>query len=129
MQEKSMVKRIMVVDDEKDMQDLFRQRFRKEIKQGEIEFSFAFSAEAALEYLNHHSNNYLMLIVTDINMPGMNGMELLKTIKQNFSHLKVIMMTAYGDNQNYQAAINYGADGYIHKPIEFNELKQKILSL
>lgn len=124
-----MIKRIMIVDDEKDMQDLFRQRFRKEIKQGEIEFSFAFSAEAALEYLNHYSNNYLMLIVTDINMPGMNGLELLKTIKQTFSHLKVIMMTAYGDEQNYQTAIDYGADGYIQKPIEFNDLKQKILNL
>lgn len=119
----------MIVDDERDMQDLFRQRFRKEIKQGEIEFSFAFSAEAALEYLNNYNEDYLALIVTDINMPGMNGLELLKIIKQTFGDLKVIMMTAYGDDQNYQTAIDYGADGYIHKPIEFSSLKEKILSL
>lgn len=124
-----MTKKIMIVDDERDMQDLFRQRFRREIKQGEIEFSFAFSAEAALEYLNEHSEDYLALIVTDINMPGMNGLELLKIIKQTFSDLKVIMMTAYGDDQNYQTAIDYGADSYIHKPIEFSSLKEKILNL
>jgi len=124
-----MVKKIMVVDDEKDMKDLFRQRFRREIKQGEIEFSFAFSAEAALEYLNKHSEDYLALLVTDINMPGMNGLELLKIIKHTFSDVKVIMMTAYGDDQNYQTAIDYGADGYIHKPIEFGSLKEKILNL
>lgn len=123
-----MPKKVIVVDDEKDMQALFKQRFRKEIKQGEIEFFFAFSAEAALEYLNTHKDNCLALLVTDINMPGMNGLELLKIIKQTFSNLKVIMMTAYGDAQNYQTAMDYGADGYIHKPIEFDELKDKIFN-
>lgn len=121
------MKRVMVVDDERDMQELFRQRFRKEIKQGQIEFSFAFSAEEALEYLNSRADEYLALIVTDINMPGMNGLELLKIIKTTFVNLKVIMVTAYGDAQNYRMAMEYGADDYINKPIEFNSLKSKIL--
>lgn len=124
-----MPKKVIVVDDEKDMQALFKQRFRKEIRQGEVAFVFAFSAEEALEYLNTHRNNCLALLVTDINMPGMNGLELLKIIKQTFGDLKVIMMTAYGDAKNYQTAIDYGADDYIQKPIEFDSLKQKILSL
>lgn len=124
-----MPKKVIVVDDEKDMQTLFNQRFRKEIKQGEIAFLFASSAEEALEYLNTYKQDCLALIVTDINMPGMNGLELLKIIKQTFSSLKVIMMTAYGDSQNYQTAMAYGADDYIHKPIEFSSLKEKILNL
>lgn len=124
-----MIKKVIVVDDEKDMQALFKQRFRKEIKQGEVEFAFAFSAEEALTYLNTHSNDCLAMIVTDINMPGMNGLELLKIIKQTFSHLKVIMMTAYVDAENHRTAISYGADGYIDKPIEFDSLKEKIFSL
>jgi CheY-like chemotaxis protein len=122
-------KKIIVVDDEKDMQALFKQRFRKEIKLGELEFLFTLSAEAALEYLNTNKDDCLALIVTDINMPGMNGLELLKIIKQTFQDLKVIMMTAYGDAQNYQTAMAYGADDYIHKPIEFNVLKEKILKI
>jgi YesN/AraC family two-component response regulator len=107
---------------------LFRQRFRKEIKQGEIEFFFMFSAEAALDYLQNHNPVCLALIMTDINMPGMNGLELLRIIKQTFANLTVIMVTAYGDEQNYQTAMNYGADDYIHKPIEFNRLKEKIFA-
>lgn len=121
-----MPKKVIVVDDEKDMQALFRQRFRKEIKQGELAFFFAFSAEEALEYLKNHKSECLALIVTDINMPGMSGLELLKIIKRTYSDLKVIMMTAYVDSQNYQTAMDYGADGYIHKPIEFNGLKAQI---
>jgi CheY-like chemotaxis protein len=120
------MKKVMVVDDERDVEALFRQRFRKEIKQGQIEFFFMFSAEAALDYLRNHSPICLALILTDINMPGMNGLELLRIIKQTFADLTVIMVTAYGDEQNYQTAMHYGADDYIHKPIEFNHLKQKI---
>jgi CheY-like chemotaxis protein len=121
------IKKVMVVDDEPDVEVLFRQRFRKEIRQGYIEFFFMFSAEEALDYLNTHNPFCLALIMTDINMPGMNGLELLRLIKQTFADLRVIMVTAYGDAQNYQTAMNYGADDYIHKPIEFNSLKAKIL--
>ncbi|GAB4239675.1 MAG: response regulator [Elainellaceae cyanobacterium] len=121
------MKKVMVVDDERDVQILFQQRFRKEIRNGQVEFSFAFSAEEALEQLNHNENEYLALIITDINMPGMNGLELLKIIKGTFTDLKVIMVTAYGDYQNYKRAMDYGADDYINKPIEFGSLKEKIL--
>ena len=126
MQEVPNVK-VMVVDDEKDVQLLFTQRFRREIKQGKIELSFAFSAEEALAYLNHRDQSCITVLITDINMPGMSGLELLKIIKATFASLRVIMITAYSDPQNYQQAMAYGADDYINKPIEFDMLKQKIL--
>jgi CheY-like chemotaxis protein len=120
--------KIMVVDDEEDVQLLFRQKFRKEIKKGQIEFHFAFSAMEALEYLNSQPENCVVLILSDINMPGMNGLELLKIIKEKFSNLKVFMITAYGDEENYRIAMEYGADDYLHKPVEFDNLKEKILN-
>jgi CheY-like chemotaxis protein len=120
--------KIMVVDDEEDVQLLFRQKFRKEIKQGQIEFHFAFSAKEALEYLDSQPENCVVLILSDINMPGMNGLELLKIIKEKFPNLKVFMITAYGDEENYTIAMEYGADDYLHKPVEFDNLKDKILN-
>jgi|SRR5919199_4053857 CheY-like chemotaxis protein len=120
--------KIMVVDDEEDVQLLFRQKFRKEIRRGQIEFQFAFSAKEALDYLNNQSENCVVLILSDINMPGMNGLELLKIIKKKFPNLKVFMITAYGDEENYRIAIEYGADDYLHKPVEFDNLKEKILN-
>lgn len=119
---------IMVVDDEKDVQLLFKQKFRKEIKSGEIKLDFASSAEEALEYLQCNTSKCLFLILADINMPGMNGLELLKIIKESFSNLKVFMITAYGDEQNYRMAMEYGADDYLEKPVNFDNLKQKILT-
>lgn len=120
--------KIMVVDDEEDVQLLFRQKFRKEIKKGQIEFQFAFSAKEALEYLDGQPENCVILILSDINMPGMNGLELLKIIKEKFPNLKVFMITAYGDEENYKVAMEYGADDYLHKPVEFDNLKDKILN-
>jgi CheY-like chemotaxis protein len=121
--------KVMVVDDEKDIQSLFTQKFRKEIKQGAINFSFAFSGQEALETLKENNSQYLFLILADINMPGMSGLELLKIIKECHPNVKVFMITAYGDDRNYQTAMQYGADDYIYKPIEFENLKQKILAL
>lgn len=121
--------KIMVVDDEEDVQLLFRQKFRREIKSGKIEFHFAFSAQEALEYLQSQEDGCVVLILSDINMPGMNGLELLKIIKENFLNLKVFMITAYGDADNYRIAMEYGADDYLHKPVEFDQLKQKILNV
>lgn len=121
--------KIMVVDDEEDIQLLFRQKFRREIKKGEIEFHFAFSAQEALEYLQSQDGACVVLILSDINMPGMNGLELLKIIKEKFPKLKVFMITAYGDEDNYRIAMEYGADDYINKPVEFDTLKGKILDL
>ncbi|NEQ66069.1 MAG: response regulator [Symploca sp. SIO2D2] len=118
--------RIMVVDDEEDVQLLYRQKFRKELKKGTIEIHFVLSAKEALEYLQAQGSDNLLLILSDINMPGMNGLELLKIIKESYEHIKVFMITAYGDDENYQLAMEYGADDYLHKPVEFGMLKEKI---
>ena len=90
--------KILVVDDERDVQVLFEQRFRKEIKNGDMQFAFAYSGEEALQYLDQHHHE-AVLILSDINMPGMNGLELLKNIKQKQLEPPpgVMMITAYGD--------------------------------
>ena len=121
--------KVMVVDDEEDIQSLFKQKFRKEIKAGQIQFHFALSAEIALQYLDNPKEASLILILSDINMPGMNGLELLRITKEKFPNLKIFMITAYGDEKNYQAAIDYGADDYITKPVNFELLKNKIINL
>lgn len=118
----------MVVDDEQDIQFLYEQRFRRELRQNQITLCFTLSAEEALKQLQNNKSKCFSLILTDINMPGMNGLELLKIIKEKFPHLKVFILTAYDDENNYQIAQQYGADDYIIKPIEFNKLKQKILN-
>lgn len=119
--------KIMVVDDEKDIKLLFEQRFRKEIKEGKLAFLFAFSGEEAKDYLQSNGSDNLNQILSDINMPGMNGLELLKWIKDNYPQLKVAMITAYGDQNNYKQAVEYGADDYMTKPIDFAQLKGKVL--
>lgn len=119
----------MVVDDEQDIQSLFRQKFKKEIKENIIEFYFAFSGESALEYLSTAKAADLVLILSDINMPGMNGLELLRILKEEYSHLKVFMITAYDDTYKYQKAQEYGANDYLTKPIDFDKLKEAIYSL
>ena len=119
--------KILVVDDESDMQTLFEQRFRKEIKNGILEFAFATSGEQALEYLKKHSHE-AVLILSDINMPGMTGLQLLQEIKEgDYVPPPVVMMvTAYGDAENYSEAMNLGADDYLTKPIDFTLLKEKL---
>jgi CheY-like chemotaxis protein len=122
--------KILVVDDEKDVQVLFEQRFRKEIRDKEMEFVFAFSGEEALVYLNKHDQE-AVLILSDINMPGMTGLELLDQIKHKY--LKpppvVMMITAYGDKENYDTAMKLGADDFLTKPLEFKQLKEKLKSI
>ncbi|MEO9021098.1 MAG: response regulator [Ginsengibacter sp.] len=126
--------KILVVDDESDMQTLFEQRFRKEIKTGEMSFVFANSGNEALEYLNHQNpaspteRHEFVLILSDINMPGMSGLELLQRIKQKYLAPPpiVMMITAYGDDYNYQQAMSLGADDFLTKPIDFPSLKEKL---
>ena len=122
--------KILVVDDEQDVKILFEQRFRKEIRDKEMEFVFAFSGEEALVYLNRHEHE-AVLILSDINMPGMSGLELLRRIKQiNHEPPPVVMMiTAYGDAENYNKAMELGADDFIVKPVDFSALKEKIKNL
>lgn len=119
--------KILVVDDERDVQTLFEQRFRREIKTGEMHFDFAFSGEEALSYLNLHEQE-AVLILSDINMPGMSGLELLGQIKTKY--LKpppvVMMITAYGDAENFNTAKQLGADDFLTKPVDFIELKEKL---
>jgi CheY-like chemotaxis protein len=124
--------KILVVDDEKDVQVLFEQRFRKEIRNKEIEFVFAFSGEEALGYLNEHMEEHeAVLILSDINMPGMSGLDLLGRIKQKV--LKpppvVMMITAYGDAENYNTAMRLGADDFLTKPLDFFSLKEKLKAI
>ena len=119
--------KILVVDDEKDVQMLFEQRFRKEVRNGEMNFIFAFSGEEALAYLNQHQHE-AVLILSDINMPGMSGLELLRHIKQKYSMPPpvVMMITAYGDEENYNRSVSLGADDFLTKPLDFNLLKEKL---
>ncbi|HMU72185.1 MAG TPA: response regulator [Ferruginibacter sp.] len=122
--------KILVVDDETDVQTLFEQRFRREIRDRQMEFAFAFSGEQALAYLNEHAHE-AVLILSDINMPGMSGLELLGHIKQKYHKPPpvVMMITAYGDEENYQSAMRLGADDFLTKPVEFNLLKEKLKTI
>ena len=119
--------KILVVDDEKDVQVLFEQRFRKEIKSGEMELVFAFSGEEALEYMQANEHE-AVLILSDINMPGMSGLELLRHIKEKYEKPPpvVMMITAYGDDENYNQAMKLGADDFLTKPVDFIALKEKL---
>jgi two-component system chemotaxis response regulator CheY len=119
--------KILVVDDEADVQTLFQQRFRKEIRDGEMEFVFAFSGEEALTYMQEHVHE-AVLILSDINMPGMSGIELLRHIKDKYEKPPpfVMMITAYGDDENYSQAMKLGADDFLTKPVDFTSLKEKL---
>lgn len=122
--------KVLVVDDEKDVQTLFEQRFRREIRGGELEFVFAFSGEEALNFMKIHEHEAI-LILSDINMPGMSGLELLRNIKEKYETPPpvVMMITAYGDEINYQKALRLGADDFLTKPLDFTSLKVKLKAL
>ena len=122
--------KILVVDDEHDVQTLFEQRFRKEIKEGEMQFVFAFSGEDALTYLSSHEHE-AVLILSDINMPGMSGLDLLERIKtKGYKPPPVVMMiTAYGDAENFNTAKALGADDFLTKPVDFTSLKEKLKTI
>ena len=119
--------KILVVDDERDVQVLFEQRFRKEIKNGEMDLVFAFSGEEALEFMQANEHE-AVLILSDINMPGMSGLELLQHIKEKYGKPPpvVMMITAYGDDENYNQAMQLGADDFLTKPVDFVSLKEKL---
>src|SRR5471030_113873 len=123
--------KILVVDDEADVQPLFIQRFRKEIRDHELEFDFALSGEDALEYLKE-KHQEVVLILSDINMPGMSGIELLSKIRHDYNAPPppvVMMVTAYGDDENRNQAMQNGANDFLTKPLDFSLLKEKLKTL
>jgi CheY-like chemotaxis protein len=123
--------KILVVDDEADVQPLFLQRFRKEIREHELEFDFALSGEEALEYLKD-KHQEVVLILSDINMPGMSGIELLSRIRHDYNAPPppvVMMVTAYGDDENRNQAMQNGANDFLTKPLDFSLLKEKLKTL
>lgn len=121
--------RLLVVDDEKDVRLLFEQRFRREIKAGDVELVYAYSGEEALNLLRAADMADIILILSDINMPGMTGLELLRMVKQDLPDKGVLMITAYGDEKTRQTAEQYGADNFVTKPIDFNMLKTRLTDL
>jgi CheY-like chemotaxis protein len=119
--------KILVVDDERDIKTLFEQRFRREIRDKIIDFAFAFSGEEALICIENYKHE-AVLILSDINMPGMSGLDLLDRIKQKSRTPPpvVMMLTAYGDAENYKRAMELGADDFLTKPVDFIALREKI---
>jgi len=120
---------ILVVDDEPDVAELFRQRFRREARQGTYVLHFAGSGEEALQQLAEEIEPELIVILSDINMPGMDGLELLRHVKQRRPDLPVMMVTAYGDDERRRRAAEFGATHFITKPVDFDHLKTQLQSL
>ena len=122
---------ILVVDDEPDVELLFRQQFRRDLRAGRFDMEFAQSAPAALQRITDAAGVSLILILSDINMPGMSGLDLLKEIKRKYENPPpiVMMITAYGDAENYNSAMSLGADDFLTKPLDFSILKEKLKNL
>ena len=120
---------VLVVDDEPDVAELFRQRFRREVRQGQYVMHFASSAEEALGRLDDGIRPELIVILSDINMPGMDGLELLRVVKERHPELPVMMVTAYGDDERRRRAAEYGAAEFVTKPVDFDVLKTRLQRL
>lgn len=117
---------ILVIDDEPDVELLFRQQFRRDIRAGRFTMEFAQSAPAALQCLSESRTASLILILSDINMPGMSGLELLPKAKAMRPDVPIIMITAYGDAETKQKALEGGAETLLTKPIDFGVLRNEI---
>ena len=116
--------RVLVADDESDVEKLFRQQFRREVRQGLYVLDFAQSGKAPLETLEAHAGEQLILLVSDINMPGMTGLELLPQVRQRRPDLPVFMISADGDNDTVAMALHRGANQFMTKPVDFPQLKR-----
>jgi len=117
---------VLVVDDEPDVEALFRQQFRRDLRANRFAMEFALSALDALARIAGSIEQSLILILSDINMPGMTGLEMLPKVREMRPNVPVIMITAYGDNDTKRKAIESGANGLLTKPIDFNLLRQEI---
>jgi len=120
---------ILVVDDEPDVGELFRQRFRREAREGVYVLHFAGSGTEALERLARRIEPTLIVILSDINMPGMDGLALLREIRARHPELPVMMVTAYGDEERRRCAAEAGAAEFLTKPVDFDLLKQQLRRL
>jgi len=120
---------ILVVDDEPDVAEMFRQRFRREARQGTYVLHFAASGEEALDKLADGVRPELIVILSDINMPGMDGLSLLREIKTRRPELPVMMVTAYGDEERRRQATEAGALQFLSKPVDFDFLKEELSRL
>jgi CheY-like chemotaxis protein len=120
---------ILIVDDEPDIADRFRQHFRREARQGTYVMHFAASGAEALNRLSEEIRPALVAVLSDINMPEMDGLQLLAEIKQRFPDLPVMMVTAYGDEERRRLATEYGAAEFITKPVDFDQLKTQLRQL
>jgi CheY-like chemotaxis protein len=121
--------RLLVVDDEPDAETLFRQQFRREVREGLYTLDFALSGKAALDILDGHIGEAIILLVSDINTPGMTGLELLHVVKQRRPELPVFMISAYGDQNAIATALAHGADKFLTKPVDFPQLKRDITAI
>ena len=117
---------ILVVDDEPDVEDLFRQQFRRDIRAGRFTMEFAKSGDSALQKISDANAVPLILILSDVNMPGMSGLELLPKVKASRPDVPVIMITAYGDGDTRRIALEGGAEALLTKPIDFTALRSEI---
>jgi CheY-like chemotaxis protein len=120
---------ILVVDDEPDVALLFRQQFRREVREGTYVVHIANSGEMALEQLSGGIEPELIVILSDINMPGMDGLQLLGEVKQRFPAMPVMMVTAYGDDERRRRASDLGAAEFLTKPVDFDALKAQLRQL
>ncbi|HYN38462.1 MAG TPA: response regulator [Rhodospirillales bacterium] len=118
--------RLLLVDDEPDAVELFRQSFRREIRGGEYDIRFAASGEEALAMLTVDGADGRILLLCDINMPGMSGLDLLREVRRRWPLLPVIMVTAYGDADNRRRALQNGASAFVTKPVDFEDLKKTL---
>ena len=121
--------RILMVDDEPDAEELFRQNFRREIRTGVYVFDFARSGAEAVAFLNGGNAPQIILILSDINMPGMSGIELLERVRHQWPEIPVFMITAYGDKTTENKAREKGAAAFLTKPVDFPALKERLSSL
>jgi DNA-binding NtrC family response regulator len=124
-----MTARVLVVDDEPDVEPLFRQQFRREMREGLYRLDFAPSGETALAMLDGLPGDEIILLVSDINMPGMNGLDLLPKVKERRPGLPVFVISAYGDADTVNTARERGADEFLTKPVDFAKLRRDIMQV
>jgi DNA-binding NtrC family response regulator len=124
-----MTVRVLVVDDEPDVEPLFRQQFRREMREGLYQLDFARSGETALHMLDGRAGDEIILLLLDIDMPGMGGLDLLPKVKERRPGLPVFVISAYGDPDTVSTARERGADEFVTKPVDFAKLRRDIMAV